>query len=109
MEVYIVTHEWGIYDDWSRVVDGVFATLEDARAHIRGQGRTVTLCRDGSYAELCDFEFVDAVGTVTLVPVESPGLVDWRSEHQVGGDWDIPRDPSTESDTWRIERWEVQR
>lgn len=107
-EVYIVLHEWSVYDDWTRVVDGVFATLDAARAHIRGQGRTVALCRDGSYEELDAFELVDAVGTVTLVPVESPWLVDWRSEHQVGGDWYIPRDPSTERDTWCIERWEIQ-
>ena len=108
-EVYIVLHDWGMYDDWNMEVAGVFAKLDDAERYIRRQGRTVTLCRDGSYAELGDFDDVDAVGTVTLAPVESQAPRALFNGRTVGGVWHIPHDPSYDKDTWYIERWEVRR
>ena len=108
-EVYIVLHDWGMYEDWQMEVAGVFAKLDDAERYIRGQGRTVTLCRDGSYAELGDFDDVDAIGTVTIAPVESQTTRALFNGRTVGGGWYIPHDPSYDKDTWHIERWEVQR
>lgn len=108
-EVYIVLHDWGVYEDWQMEVAGVFADLDDAERYIRRQGRTVTLCRDGSHAELGDFDDVDAVGTVTLAPVEGRRYRLPFSDKVVGGYWSIPDDPSYDKDTWHIERWEVQR
>lgn len=109
MEVYIVLHDWGMYEDWQMEVAGVFSDLDDAKLYIRGQGRTVTLCRDGSYAELGDFDDVDAVGTVTLAPVEDEMPRVFSTNNTVGGWWDIPNDPDYDKDSWHIERWEVQR
>lgn len=108
-EVYIVLHDWGIYDDWQMEVAGVFADIDDAKRYIRGQGRTVTLCRDGSYAELRDFDDVDAIGTVTIAPVEEKRCRTFFSDKTVGGGWSIPDDPDYDRDSWHIERWEVQR
>lgn len=108
-EVYIVLHDWGMYEDWQMEVAGVFAELDDAKRYIRGQGRTVTLCRDGSYAELGDFDDVDAIGTVTIAPVEEKWYRAFFSDKTVGGGWSIPDDPDYDSDSWHIERWEVQR
>lgn len=108
-EVYIVLHDWGRYDDWQMEVAGVFAKLDDAERYIRRHGRTVTLCRDGSYAELGDFDDVDAIGTVTIAPVEDQRGRVFFGSSTVGGYWSIPDDPSYDSDSWHIERWEVQR
>lgn len=108
-EVYIVLHDWGMYDDWQIEVAGVFAELDDAKRYIRGQGRTVTLCRDGSYAELRDFDDVDAIGTVTIAPEEYQLGCVLFSGKTVGGCWSIPDDPGYDMDSWHIERWEVQR
>lgn len=107
-EVYIVLHEWGMYEDWQMEVAGVFAKLDDAERYIRRQGRTVTLCRDGSYAELRDFDDVDAIGTVTIAPVEDQWGRVFFGSSTVGGCWSIPHDPSYDMDSWHIERWEVQ-
>ena len=109
MEVYIVLHDWGMYEDWQMEVAGVFADFDDAKRYIRRQGRTVALCRDGSYEELDAFDFVDAVGTVTLVPVENDMPRRLFSDRAVGGWWSFPNDPSYDKDSWHIERWEVQR
>lgn len=108
MEVYIVLHEWGEYEDWGMAVGGVFATQDAAEAHIRSQ--TVKLVRgeDGELVEPYMRDMVDSPSDVELAPVEHACPAD-SDGHGVGGNWHIDRDPRYDRDSWHIERWEVQR
>lgn len=105
-EVYIVLHDWGMYDDWNMEVAGVFATREAAEAHIRAQ--TVKLVRgeDGELVEWYMRDMVDSPSEVELAPVEHacPSRPDG---HWAGGEWYIDGDPRYDRETWHIERWEV--
>ena len=106
-EVYVVLCEWGEYDEWCMRVDGVFATREAAERQIRSHGLTLALLRDGGTADLSDFDHVDAVGTVTRVPVEHRPVPDGNGR-RVGGTWYIDGDPRCYGETYTIERWEVR-
>lgn len=103
-EVYVVLCEYGEYEDYGMCVEGVFATLGAAERQIRSHKLTLALLRDGGTADISDFDRVDAVGTVTRVPVER-GRGDGA---QVGGTWSIPGDERYLCERWRIERWEVR-
>ena len=106
-EVYVVLCEWGEYDDWCMRIGGVFATPEDAAAHIRSQ--TATLCRtaDGGLVEPYMEAIEDVVETLEAAPTEHPAGADGNGR-RVGGRWHIDGDPRYYGETYTIERWEVR-
>ena len=114
LEVYVVIVEWGEYEDYGSAVEGVFASREAAERHIRSHKLTLALLRDGGTADIADFDEVDAVGTVTRVPVEGddrvPDAWDYRPDlcKRVGGTWRIPGDDRYMAEQWTVERWEVR-